>query len=406
MSGTVPTTPPPTCTITAAGITIPTYQDCYNWLVTQFQAIYGADIYLGNDSQDGQLIGILATAMNDQNSATANVFYSFSPATAQGAGLSSLVKINGMTREVPTNSTIPAVIVGVAGTPITNGNAVDPQDNTWNLPASVEIPSTGSITVTLTAATAGAITLSSGVSLLIGTPTRGWQSITTSGSATAGNPVETDAQLKIRQTQSTSPASQTVLAGLIGVLEQLPGVTAVAAFENNTNVTDANGIAGHTIALVVTGGTVQSIINAIGLNKSIGCGVQGNVSGTYVDVYGRPQTIYYYTPITRNVTVQITLNPLPGYTSVIGQEIQAAVSAYINALPSGALLSINKIGVPANLYGPYAAPANPTDTNTYEIQPAGIAIGIDGFAPALNDIQLAFNDTASCPPANVTLVVT
>ena len=72
-----------------------------------------------------QFLGIVAAAINDSNAAAVAVYNSFSPATAQGNGLSSVVKINGITRLVASNSTVDLTVVGIAGTTITNGQASD-----------------------------------------------------------------------------------------------------------------------------------------------------------------------------------------------------------------------------------------------------------------------------------------
>ena len=61
---------------------------------------YGSDAVLTPDSQDGQLLAVFAQAIYDNGQALIAIYNSFSPATAQGAGLSSLVKINGLARDV------------------------------------------------------------------------------------------------------------------------------------------------------------------------------------------------------------------------------------------------------------------------------------------------------------------
>src|SRR6185503_1528966 len=117
------------------------------YLTAQYQAIFGADAYLGSDSQDGQLLAIFAAAINDCNAACVASYNSRSPSTAQGAGLDAAVKINGLLRNGATASTVVLTIVGVAGTVITNGVAGDSNGNSWALPTSVTIPGGGSISV-------------------------------------------------------------------------------------------------------------------------------------------------------------------------------------------------------------------------------------------------------------------
>ena len=88
----------PVAVIDAAGITIPVYADILDYLQEQYRAIYGSDIDLDEDTQDGQWVAILAQALNDANMTIEQVYQSYSPTFAQGNGLSSVVKINGIRR--------------------------------------------------------------------------------------------------------------------------------------------------------------------------------------------------------------------------------------------------------------------------------------------------------------------
>ncbi len=377
--------------IDATGIHVPAYADVLTFLQTQFQAIYGSDVYLGNDSQDGQLLGIFAAAINDANSAAVAVYNSFSPATAQGNALSSNVKLNGIARSLGSNSTCNVAIVGVAGTTITNGVVTDSQNNRWNLPASVVIPPAGTITVTATCATAGSIT--AGVNTLTGiaTPTLGWQSVTNPGAASPGTIVETDAALRQRQGTSVALPSLTVLAGIVGAVLAVSGVLQVAAYENDTATTDARGIPRNSIALVVQGGNALAIATAISQKKTPGAFTYGTTSQSVVDSVGVPHTISFFTPTLVPIAVAISLHALTGYTSAIAAEIQAAVSAYINALAIGQSVLLTRLYTPANLSGG-------ADGNTFEI----VTLTINGGSA---DVAIAFNQLATCTPASVTITV-
>ncbi|WP_197419241.1 baseplate J/gp47 family protein, partial [Burkholderia sp. BDU5] len=141
--------------IDANGITAPTYAQAFSYMQDRYRAIYGADTYLEPDSQDGQLIGVFAKAISDVNAVAIALYQSFSPATAQGAALSSNVKINGIARKVASYSSADLVLVGQAGATITNGAAKDGNGVKWMLPTTVTIPPSGTITVTATCATIG-----------------------------------------------------------------------------------------------------------------------------------------------------------------------------------------------------------------------------------------------------------
>lgn len=396
-----------TVTVTSTGITAPAYADILLSLQASYQNIYGSDVSLDPSTQDGGWLAIQATAINDSNQAAIAVYNTFSPSTAIGAGLSSVVKTNGIQRLIPSNSTAPVVIVGQAGATINNGIVGDALGlgTTWALPATVIIPPGGDITVTATSQTAGAVTAAVNTLTVIQTPTYGWQSVTNSEAAAAGSPVESDSDLRQRQTVSTALPSQTPLAGIIGGIANITGVTAISFDENDTSITDGNAVTGHCLAMVVEGGNLQSIVNVIGLKKTIGCNTQGNTSGTYIDPsYGFPYTIYFSIPTQETILVTVSITPLTGYSSSVGVEIQNTVSAYIAGLGIGTDILLTRIFAPALLQGPYAANiANPADSLTYEIN--SIQIAISPNAVGSSDLPIAFNQLPICAPSNVTITV-
>jgi uncharacterized phage protein gp47/JayE len=263
MSGTVSQT---AAYVDSTGIHAPSYQDLVGFLTSQFQAIYGADIVVSPDSQDGQLIGIFALALSDLNAACIAVYNSFSPSTAQGVGLSSNVKINGMTRAIPSQSTVQLLVTGVAYTVINNGVARDDAGNSWALPSAVEIDATGQITVTGTCTVPGAVFALPNTITEIATVTLGWQSVTNPAAADLGAPLETDAALRQRQATSTAVPSVTVLSGIVGAVLKLSGVTSCVPYENDTNTDYTTApITTTTTALVASGATVIPVTSVAGM---------------------------------------------------------------------------------------------------------------------------------------------
>ncbi|MCA8113925.1 baseplate J/gp47 family protein [Burkholderia cepacia] len=385
-------------TIDENGITAPTYADVLAFLQDQYRSIYGADTYLEPDSQDGQLLGVFAKAISDVNSVAIAIYRSFSPVTAQSDALSSNVKINGIARKVASYSSADLVLIGQAGKTITNGAAKDANGVQWMLPATVTIPPSGTITVTATCATIGDVSARAGTINQIATPVLGWQSVTNPADAAEGAPVESDAALRQRQTVSTALPSLTVLDGIIGAVANVPGVTRYVAYENDTSSTDANGIPSHSISLVVEGGDATAIANAIAAKKTPGAGTFGTTSIVVADIYGRPITISFFRPTGAPIGATVTIKALGGYTSQAGQQIQQAVSDYINGVQIGGGLSGSVE------WGDALTAANSVG--------GGVTFKLSGLTltgprgAGTPDVALLFNEAASCTPANVTLVVT
>lgn len=385
--------------ISATGITAPSYQEILDFLKAQYQSIYGADVYLEPDSQDGQFLSIIAMAINDTNNAAIQVFTSFSPSTAQGAALSSNVKINGIARAASSFSSCDVVIVGQAGTIITGGAIQDDQlQNRWNLPATVTIPLSGQITVTATCATIGAVGAPAGSLTKIATPTRGWQTVTNPSAATPGQPVETDGTLRQRQAVSVALPSRTVLEGTIGAVAAVDGVVRYRAYENDTNVTDSNGIPSHSISLVVDGGDAQAIASAIAAKKTPGTGTYGTTTEIVTDIYGISHPISFFRPSNAAITAAVTIKALTGFTTTVGDAIKQAIADYVNGLELGG----GKSG--SVEWGDAITAANSVGGGTvYKL--AALTLSGPGGAGS-PDVALAFNQAASMTASGVTLTVT
>ncbi len=205
-------------TVSADGIDAPTFEDILASNQGMMRGIYGSDIYIASDSQDGQMIGVWSTALNDVNNMAKAVYAAFSPASAQGVGLSNNVKLNGIRRLIASNSTDDLLCVGEQGTDISGLIVGDDLglNTRWQIPGlpgseTVIIPGAGQITVTATCIVAGAVTAAAGSLTKMITPTRGWQSVTNPADATPGNPIEVDGTLRQRQSVSTAYPALSVL---------------------------------------------------------------------------------------------------------------------------------------------------------------------------------------------------
>ena len=111
--------------VNAQGIQAPSYAEIFEYFQEQAKTIFGSDINLDADTQDGQLIAIFASAINDVNSQAIATYNQFNPNTAVGVGLDSAIKTNGIQRNVATHSTVDLVLIGQAGATINNGVASD-----------------------------------------------------------------------------------------------------------------------------------------------------------------------------------------------------------------------------------------------------------------------------------------
>ncbi|EDZ5933263.1 baseplate J/gp47 family protein [Salmonella enterica subsp. enterica serovar Altona] len=385
-------------TVTAEGISAPDYQTILDTLTSYFQQIYGSDAYLEPDSKDGQMVALVALAIHDANNTAIAVYNCFSPATGYGAALTSNVKINGIARKGATNSTVDLLLTGTAGTTITNGTVKDTNNVIWRLPDSVVIGVDGTVTVTAICSNSGAVAALAGTITTINTPTRGWTSVTNPAAATVGAPAETDAELRIRQGQSVAIPSITPFEGVDGAIANIAGVTRHKLYENDTGKTDGNGLPPHSISAIVDGGDVTEIARTIRGNKGQGVRTWGKTSVTVPDKYGNPHIISFSRPTDVPVYGKITLKVFAGYTSQIGVQIQQAVADYINRLMIGDQVLLSRIYSPANL-----GVVSGGNARYYDIQE--LLIGKSPETIAAANINIAYDESASCKPENIIITV-
>jgi uncharacterized phage protein gp47/JayE len=399
------------CTITPAGITAPGYSDIFGSLQASAQGIFGTDIYLDPDSQDGQWVGVIAQAISDSNNATIGAYQARSPLYATGVGLDSLVQVNGIARDAASASSCPVVVTGDVGFTIVAGVVQSSSDQTlWSLPATVTIPSGGSTAVTAVCQTLGAVESPIGALSIISNPQVGWASVDNTVTGSLGNPVQSDANLRQAQAEAVGAPAQSIDAGILGGVLQVAGVASAQLYDNDTNATDGNGIPAHTIAVVVGGApAVQDIVNAIGSRKTPGCGTQGNTSGTYTDPIGLPKTINYWTLTPVSVQVTVNISAFSGYASSTAGLIASAVAAYLNTLAIGQTVYISKLYSPANLTGSVAIAATGLTqadldalSATYSV--SSILICAYPGTPIASDLAITYIEQAQGLAAHVSVV--
>lgn len=382
-------------TVGPNGIAALSYADILSSIEAAYQGIYGADVYLGSDSQDGEWLAIIAQAIFDCGQACVFVYNQFSPATSQGTGLSSVVKINGLRRELGSYSTVDLVLVGVFGTPIQAGALVGDNQNlgtTWAINENVTIPASGTITVGATCQQEGAVQAAAGTLVIVLTPTPGWinyaGAVTNPVAATPGFPVETDAQLRQRQTISTALPAETVLDAIVGNVAAVPGVLRVIGFENATSATNAYGMPPHAIAIVADGGDPIQIATAIALKKPPGIPTAGNITEVILDSQGVPANINFYALSVHQLYVLFTLQPQTGYASNTGTLAAAAIAYFVNTLDIGENSFLSRLFGPAGLTGDAATNSSGLSqsqlddlSSTFSIpMPLGIAQARDDMA--------------------------
>lgn len=276
---------------TDTGLTIDTFDDIYDQLVAAFQAIYGVDINTDQDSPDGQRIAISAKQYLDLQSFALAMYNNMDPDLATGEALSRIIKLAGITRRPASLSQVDLTVTTDRDLTLPSGYQVqDTIGQVWETTASQALI-TGANTVTVVAQDFGAVEATAGTITIPVSIVLGVVSVTNPADATIGQAEETDAELRVRRNKSlATPASSTV-GGLFSALGNLPGVTDLVIYENDTDITNVSlSLAAHSLWVVIEGGTVADIVETIAKNKTGGTGLKGDEISTYTETRTIPAT--------------------------------------------------------------------------------------------------------------------
>lgn len=317
--------------INVSGLTVDSQTDIITALTVAMQGIYGSDINVDSNSPDGQLINIYAQVASDILELLVDIYDTFSVAGAYGTVLDQRVAINGITRRQGTYTTTPVLITvnqaltlnGLDQTATPAFTVADDAGNQFSLLATNVFGGAGSASLTFRAVNVGLVevtanTITNQVTTILGVTAV--NNPTTSGTANGVNE-ETDAELRIRQTQSFALAATGPADAVEAALGAIPDVTDSFVVENVENTT-VNTVPAHSIWCIVTGGTDAEIAQAIYAKKGVGCGMKGSSSFVITRPNGTSFTALWDASISQSLYIEFTINP-----KTIGQSFDIALLA-------------------------------------------------------------------------------
>ena len=275
-------------TFTPDGIQVQTFREIYDELAEGYREIYGQDINLDPDSPDGQRVAIEAQARLDLQSYGAYLYTQIDPDTAIGQALNVIIKLSGITRRPPTRSQVDVEVT--TDRPVTLPEDYTVEDDlgqAWQTLEERALPA-GTTTITLFAENFGSVEADAGTVTEPVTVVIGVTGVTNPSAAIVGRDEETDEELRIRRNRSLETPQSSSIGRLFTALASVTNVTDLAVYENDTDVTDSDGIPAHSLWVVVEGGAVADIVETMVLNKTGGKGLVGSVTGTYTETVIRP----------------------------------------------------------------------------------------------------------------------
>lgn len=251
-----------------------------------------------------------------------------------------------------------------------------------------KVKKTGGLTATVN----GNLSQEANTITQIVTPVLGWDSVTNPLAASEGRLAETDEELRIRFRNTKLERSSNILDSLYSAILNLDGVEEVAIYENDTDVTDSNGVLPHSFLPVVLGGSSQIIAETIWENKPMGIRSQGSTVIAVTDSQGflhdigleRPAPVTIYVTMTLSMDPEAD-NPFPGDGAT---QIQDAIISYASDN-----FGVGKDVIYSRLFTPInSVPGHQVDS---------LFIGTSPSPVGTSNIVIDFDEIASFESANI-----
>lgn len=265
------------------GLITETQTELVTRYVSGFQTIYGSQINIGPETPDGEMIMLPIQTALDVLQLLTQINNSFNPDAAIGVSLAQRGAINGISPQAGTYTTVSIDLVlsqsvnlyGLDQTVQDVFTVSDASGIQYQLSETELGVGPGTVSYIFVAATPGALTPAPNTIIVPVTIVLGVTSINNpSAPLSIGDNQESDAAFKVRRARSVALSSQGYYDGLIAALLNIPGVTYAYVEENSSGTTNADGVPGHSIWVIVAGsGAASSIAQAIYTKRNAGCGM-------------------------------------------------------------------------------------------------------------------------------------
>ncbi len=378
------------------GFTIKTLDEIKSEIEADLKAELGATLNTSAASVFGQLIGVMAGKLNEMWQLSEAVYRSQYAASASGEALENVGDITGVLRLPATKSQVTLIATGTNGTVLplgriakvpnsatqrflTKAGATIVTATSWapttgyvigdirtnatriyycitaGTSAGAGGPTTtaaditdgtvhwrytgegaGAVSVAAEAENTGPINGNTGTITEIVTPVAGWSSVNNPADAVVGRNIESDADYRLRRKNLQTITGDATFPAVRSDVLAVENVIACTLFENNTDITDVDGVPPHSVEALVSGGDDDDIRDALFNTVAAGIRTHGGVSGSVVDSEGASHTIKFSrpTPITIHVIVNVDRDPATFPADGVTQ-IKNAVKAHGDALGAG-----------------------------------------------------------------------
>ncbi len=339
----------------------------------QFSAAFGGDLALEDETPQGQITAIMATALVEVYEAIVALGNAHNVDTASGIYLDDLGSLLGIERRQATPSRLDATLTGVADTIIPAGRRVaDEANNTWLVPSATTITTGGTSTV-LIAATPGPTALPAAGRLRIATPLTGWETAVSAGTGSVGEAIQSNRSMRRTIRDASARNAQGPLFATYAALADA-GATVTTGRENRTAETvtvQSWPIPAHSILIITDGLRNIDATRVIEAQRAAG-------AGTVTAVVGAARTTTNITALRATNTGTITW----GGTDYENIDLTSATTGDdIATLLTAAVEPVTFVYSYDQFIAVY--PWTPTSTPTFATSTLATALGLNtGAIPA------------------------
>lgn len=224
----------------------------------------------------------------------------------------------------------------------------------------------------------------------ITTPVLGWDTARNPVVATRGSNTETDEELRIRFRNSKAVRATNIIESLYSSLYDIPEVSSVKVYENDTDVEDEYEVPPHSFKVVILGGDSQAIANAIWKNKPTGIKSSGTTIVTVLDSYNNPHDVAFVRPSPVPIYIDVVLDTFPDFPSDGIQSIKTALVQYFEDN-----FGVGKEIIYTRLYTPI------NSVQGHEV--VSLNIGIDPSLMQNSNIAIDYDSIASLSTTNINI---
>jgi len=324
-------------------------------LNAEMKAVFGDNFNVSPESPDGQINGVISESNANLWELVEEAHNSYNPSAATGVSLSNVVQFNGITRLPATPSRVQLTLSGNAGLLIPVGSLVSTSDSSAQFSTEIDVTldGIGNGVVFANAVDSGPVAALAGTITVIDTPLTGWDTVNNVSDADVGVEEETDVELRARRERSVARDAQAIIDAIFAEVAAVPGVTKTAVLENDTNITDANGLPPHSFNVLVIGGIDADIGQAIWLKKPAGILSFGTTTVQIFDSQGLSHDISFSRPTVIDIYVEVDLTVFPEYPAAGDELIKQAIVDYANGeLVPGEEFSLADDVIYTRLYTP------------------------------------------------------